>query len=135
VGAGTGLKADFGSGEWEGAPIDIPYTVVAADQPRVDIDFDHAEESDPGPYPLPSDALIEGGPEGEGDRHLLVVDRDACVLYEVFDAHPNDDGTWSAGAGAVYDLGSSVLRPDGWTSADAAGLPILPGLVRYTASP
>lgn len=131
IGRDIGLKADFGSGEWEGAPIGIPWVVVGADQPRVDVSFDYADESDPGPYPIPPDPPIEGGPDGDGDRHILVLDRDACVLYEVFDAHPNDDGSWSAGSGAVYDLASSALRPDGWTSADAAGLPILPGLARY----
>ncbi len=131
IGPDTGLKADFGSGEWEGAPIGIPYTVVPGDQPRVDLRFEYADESDPGPYPIPPDPPIEGGPDSDGDRHILVVDRDTCALYEVFDAHPNDDGSWSAGSGATYDLRSSALRPDGWTSADAAGLPILPGLARY----
>ncbi len=131
VGAGTGLKADFGSGEWEGAPIGIPVTVVSGDQPRVDVRFEYADESDPGPYPIPPDALIEGGPDSDGDRHILVVDRDACVLYELYDARSGTDASWTAGSGAVYDLRSSSLRPDGWTSADAAGLPILPGLVRH----
>ncbi len=131
VGPDIGLKADFGSAEWEGAPIGIPYLTVAGDQARVDVSFEYADESDPGPYPIPADAPIEGGPDGGGDRHVLVVDRDACVLYELFDAHPETGGRWRAGSGAVFDLRSSVLRPDGWTSADAAGLPILPGLVRH----
>lgn len=131
VGADLGLKGDFGSGEWEGGPIGIPYVVVGGDQPSVDVTFEYADESDPGPYPIPEDAPIEGGPDGEGDRHVLVLDQDACVLSEVFDAHPQADGSWTAGSGAVFDLRSSALRPDGWTSADAAGLPILPGLVRY----
>jgi hypothetical protein len=97
----------------------------------VGVSFDYADESDPGPYPIPAGALVEGGPNADGDRHVLVVDRSACKLYELFDAHPNGDGSWHAGAGAVYDLRSDALRPAGWTSADAAGLPIAAGLVRY----
>ena len=131
IGADLGLHPDFGSGLYEGGPIGIPYAVVAADQAPVAVSFLYAEESDPGPYPIPADAPIEGGPDGQGDRHVLVVDAAACTLYELFNAQPQDDGSWQADAGAVYDLGSSALRPDGWTSADAAGLPILPGLVRY----
>lgn len=130
IGRDANAHPDFGSGTWEGAPIGIPYTVVDGDQPRVDVSFLYADESDPGPYPIPADPPIEGGPDGTGDRHVLIVDRDACVLYELFDAHPRDDGGWDAGSGAVFDLRSDALRPDGWTSADAAGLPILPGLVR-----
>jgi hypothetical protein len=80
---------------------------------------------------VPADALVEGGPEAGGDRHVLVVDTGSCRLYELFDAHPNGDGSWQAGSGSVYDLASNALRPAGWTSADAAGLPIMPGLVRY----
>jgi hypothetical protein len=131
LGASTGLHPDFGAGEWDGGPIGIPWTTVGSDQPRVDLEFDYADESDPGPYPIPPGAPIEGGPDADGDRHVLVVDRDACVLYETFDAHPNGDGSWRAGSGAVFDLRSNALRPDGWTSADAAGFAILPGLVRY----
>jgi hypothetical protein len=97
----------------------------------VSVIFDYDNESDPGPYPIPTDAPIEGGPGSDGDRHVLVVDRDACTLYELFYAWPQPDGSWQAGSGAVFDLSSHALRPDGWTSADAAGLPILPGLVRY----
>lgn len=131
IGAGHGLHPDFGSGTWAGAPIGIPYTVVDASQPGVSVAFDYADESDPGPYPIPSDALIEGGSLSSGDRHVLIVDQGSCVLYELFAAYPQQDGSWRAGSGAVFDLNSNSLRPEGWTSADAAGLPILPGLVRY----
>ena len=134
IGAGEYVHADFGSGEWppgSGSPIGIPFTDVPGDQAKVAVSFVYAPESDPGPYPIPPDAPIEGGDAGTGDRHVLVIDRDNCVLYELFDAWPQPDGSWNAGSGAIFDLGSSDLRPDGWTSADAAGLPILPGLVRY----
>ncbi len=130
IGRDDVVHPDFGAGMWEGAPIGIPWTVVDGDQPRVAVSFLYDDESDPGPYPIPPDAPIEGGPDGDGDRHVLVVDRDACVLYELYDAHPDADGSWQAGSGAVFDLADDRLRPDGWTSADAAGLPILPGLVR-----
>ena len=115
---------------WNGAPNGIPYVVVGAAQPKVPVSFYYADESDPGPYPIPPDAPIEGGPNASGDRHVLVLDADNLLLYELFDAHPSGQG-WTAGSGAVFDLGSNALRPDGWTSADAAGLPMLPGLVRY----
>jgi hypothetical protein len=105
--------------------------VVAGSQARVAVTFDYADESDPGPYPVPPDAPIEGGAASSGDRHVLVVDRDAWRLYELYAAYPQADGSWHAGSGAVFDLGSNALRPAGWTSADAAGLPILAGLVRY----
>jgi hypothetical protein len=132
IGAANGLHPDFGSGTWNGAPIGIPFVVVGDSQPMVPISFfSYADESDPGPYPIPADAPIEGGEDSMGDRHVLVLDDDNCMLYELFDAHPNPDGSWDAGSGAVFDLGSHALRPEGWTSADAAGLPILPGLVRY----
>jgi hypothetical protein len=131
IGATAGLKADFGSGLWNGGPIGIPFVTVGAGQPPVGITFDYADESDPGPYPIPANSPIEGGPAADGDRHVLVVDTSACRLYETFATYPNNDGTWHAGSGAVFDLRSNALRPNGWTSADAAGLPILPGLVRY----
>ena len=131
AGAGSPLHADFGSGTYNGGPIGIPYVTVPGDQPRVAITFDYANESDPGPYPIPPSAPIEGGRQSTGDRHVLVVDRDRCRLWETFATYPNGDGTWRAGSGATWDLGSNALRPAGWTSADAAGLPILPGLVRY----
>lgn len=131
IGAGIGVHPDFGT-VWQGAPIGIPFVVVPGGQPRVPVDFLYGDESDPGPYPIPPDPPIEGGPDADGDRHVLVLDRGACRLYELFDARPVAGGArWSAGSGAVFDLGSNALRPAGWTSADAAGLPILPGLVRY----
>jgi len=135
IGAGTGLHPDFGSGVWppgSDSPIGIPWIDVPGSQTPVPVTFLYEDESDPGPYPIPPDAPIEGGPNATGDRHVLVVDRDACVLYELYRAFPENGGaSWSADSGAVFDLGSNALRPDGWTSADAAGLPILPGLVRY----
>jgi uncharacterized membrane protein YgcG len=131
IGATPGLHPDFGSGTWDGGPIGIPFNVVDASQPKVNVSFDYADESDPGPYPIPPDALIEGGSQSTGDRHVLVLDRDSCTLYELFAAYPQPNGSWQAGSGAVFNLNSNALRPRGWTSADAAGLPILPGLARY----
>jgi hypothetical protein len=133
IGAEEHVHADFGSGEWppgSGSPIGIPYVVVTGTQPTVEVQFDYDGESDPGPYPIPPDAPIEGGPDGTGDRHVLVLEQDTCTLYELFYAWRQPDGSWQAGSGAIFDLRSNALRPDGWTSADAAGLPILPGLVR-----
>jgi hypothetical protein len=127
----SGLHPDFGT-VWNGAPNGIPYVVVSGAQAKVPVTFDYASESDPGPYPIPPAAPIEGGANSSGDRHVLVVDRDNWRLYELFDAHPVNGGErWTAGSGAVFDLASNALRPAGWTSADAAGLPIFPGLVRY----
>ena len=134
IGGEAEFHADFGSGIWppeDGGPIGIPYVVVPAEQPGVDISFYYDDQSDPGPYPVPSDPPIEGGPQSDGDRHILIVQEGTCRLYELYDAWPRDDGGWDAGSGAIYDLRSHALRPAGWTSADAAGLPILPGLVRY----
>jgi hypothetical protein len=125
------LHADFGSGNFDGGPIGIPYTTVPGTQPKVKVTFDISDESDKGPYPIPANAPIEGGANSTGDRHVLVVDQDACKLYEMWDATPQSGGAWTAGSGAVFDLNSNAMRPSGWTSADAAGLPILPGLVRY----
>ncbi len=129
VGIDAHLHPDFGA-DWNGGPFGIPYVVVHTGQARVPVTFTYADESDPGPYPIPADAPIEGGAASTGDRHVIVVDQDAHRLYELFDAHPAGSG-WTAGSGAVFDLTSNALRPAGWTSADAAGLPILPGLVRY----
>lgn len=131
IGTTRGAHPDFGSGTWDGGPIGIPYIIVAGTQPRVQIYFDYADESDPGPYPIPPDAPIEGGSGSTGDRHVLVLDRDDCTLYETFSSYPQADGTWRAGSGAVFNLRSHALRPSGWTSADAAGFAILPGLVRF----
>jgi len=120
------LHPDFGS------IYGIPYVLAGSTTPRRPVSFDYADESDPGPYPIPPNAPIEGGAASTGDRHVLVVDTSTCRDYEVFAAYPNGGGTsWSAGSGAVFDLTSNAMRPAGWTSADAAGLPILPGLVRY----
>ena len=106
--------------------------MVPGSQPRVPVSFQYADESDPGPYPIPPDAPIEGGPKGKGDRHVLVLDRDKWRLYELWSAYPEAGGKrWRAGSGAIFDLNSNRLRPAGWTSADAAGLPVFPGLVRY----
>lgn len=125
------LHPDFGSGLYNGGPIGIPFVAVPGSQPKVTLSFTYADESDHGPYPIPPDVPIEGGPNSTGDRHALVIDRDNCVLYELYNASPNSDGTWRASSGAIFDLQCSCLRPATWTSADAAGLPIFPGLVRY----
>ncbi|MEM9463944.1 MAG: hypothetical protein AAGA90_01150 [Actinomycetota bacterium] len=134
IGAGSTLHPDFGSGEWppgSGAPIGIPFVEVNAATPLIDVVYTaYGDESDPGPWPVPLDAPIEGGPAATGDRHVIAIDRESCVLYELFDAAPIG-GSWHAASGARYDLTSNGLRPDGWTSADAAGMPILPGLVTY----
>lgn len=132
IGREDTVHADFGSGTYNGGPIGIPYTVVKRSQRKVPVSFDYDEESDRGKYPIAPKAPIEGGPNADGDRHVLVVDRDRCRLYELYDAHPSSGGaSWHAGSGAVFNLRSNKLRPSGWTSADAAGLPILPGLARY----
>jgi hypothetical protein len=164
IGAGTGLHADFGAGLWEGAPIGIPITVVGRRQARSRVSFEYADESDRGPYPIPRTVKIEGGRSSTGDRHALIVDRNACRLYELYALYPAKTGFgrdstgstsrlrrprgqsphslttapqaapqrgWRAGSGAIWSLRSNRLRPAGWTSADAAGLPILPGLARY----
>jgi len=132
IGADRTMHADFGSGLYEGARIGIPFVTVGAAQERVPVRFEYADESDPGPYPIPRDVPIEGGRRSDGDRHVIVVDRARCRLYELFAAYPRDGGRrWSAGSGAIWNLRSNRMRPAGWTSADAAGLPILPGLVRH----
>ena len=132
IGLDETMHADFGSGLYEGGPIGIPFTVVGKGRRRVPVSFDYASESDRGPYPLPPGARIEGGRDAGGDRHVIVVDRSRCRLYELFAAYPQDGGArWHAGSGATWNLRSNRLRPRSWTSADAAGLPILPGLARY----
>ena len=132
VGLDANMHADFGSGRWEGAPIGIPYVTVARSAPRVSVRFDYADESDHARYPIPRGVPVEGGRGSDGDRHVIVVDRSRCRLYELFAAYPEDGGSrWRAGSGAIWNLRSNRLRPRGWTSADAAGLPILPGLARY----
>ncbi|TNE48070.1 MAG: hypothetical protein EP343_17360 [Deltaproteobacteria bacterium] len=129
IGANDSVRADFGT-VYKGAPIGIPFVVVGANQKKVPVKFLYADESDPGPYPIPNNAPIEGGANGTGDRHVLVLQKSVCKLYELFNAFPRQ-GFWDAGSGAIFDLRSDKLRPDTWTSADAAGLPIFPGLVRY----
>ncbi len=132
AGAANSLHADFGAGLYDGGPIGIPFATVSGTQAKVPITFDYADESDAGPYPIPPNAPIEGGSSSAGDRHVLVVDRESCRLYEVYAAYPQSGGaSWTAGSGAIWNLTSNALRTTGYTSADAAGLPILPGLVRY----
>ncbi len=129
IGAGTGLHPDFGT-VWEGAPIGIPYTIALTALPPVTVTFTYTSESDPSPYPIPPNPPIEGGAGSSGDRHVLWVYGPGCALYELYAAYPQPGGAWKAGSGARWELGSNALRPDGWTSADAAGLPILPLLIR-----
>ena len=125
IGLDDNVHADFGSGRWEGRPIGIPYTVVSRRTKRHRVSFDYAAESDRVRYPIPRGVRIEGG----GDRHALLVDRSRCRLYELF-ALRRENGRWHAGSGATWNLRKPKLRPAGWTSADAAGLPILPLLAR-----
>jgi hypothetical protein len=126
IGAGTGLHPDFGSGTWDGGPIGIPYNVVPATQKKVGVGFYYRDESDRGPYPMPARPKTEWG----SDHHVLIVQKGACKLYELYDVK-RSGGMWKAGSGAIWSLKSNAVRPAGWTSADAAGLPILPGLARY----
>ena len=130
-GATASLHPDFGTW-YQGALFGIPFATVDSTQPRVPVSFQYADESDPGPYPIPPNVPIEGGGASTGDRHVIVVDVDEWKLYELFNARPiNGGASWTAGSGAIFDLATGALRPDGWTSADAAGLPIFPGLARY----
>jgi hypothetical protein len=133
--AGYSCKADFGAGLWEGAPIGIPYVVVCGNQTKYGVTFrgnsyddNYGDESDAGPYAIPLNAPIEGN--GDGDAHVIAIDKDNKKLYELYNANVNGS-KWEASSGAIYDLTSNALRPSGWTSADAAGLPIFPCLVRY----
>ena len=128
--ATTNLHPDFGPSGDPSTPYGIPYTVVSPSQPLVDVTFQYASESDPGPYPFGPDTPIEGGAQSTGDRHAIMVNPTTCTLYELYDAQYSPAGS-TAGSGAIWNLNSNALRPSGWTSADAAGLPILPGLVRY----
>jgi hypothetical protein len=130
VGKNTSLHPDFGS-TLDGIPWGIPYLLVDKNQTKIAINFTaYGDESDPGPYPIPLNAPIEGGSLSDGDRHILAIDKDAKLLYELYRAFPKADH-WDADCGAKFDLSSNALRPETWTSADAAGLPILPGLIRY----
>jgi len=127
IGRAENFHMDFGSGEWDGGPIGIPFNVVSGSSvSQYEPDYYYPDESDAGPYPIPDNPLIEYG----SDHHILVLDADTCTLYEIYDAS-FASGNWSGGSGAIWDLNSNALRPETWTSADAAGLPILPGLVRY----
>jgi hypothetical protein len=130
IGKTAGVHADFGSGLYQGAAIGIPITTVSATQAKVKVSFQYAPESDKGPYPIPKNPAIEGGASSSGDRHVILYDPTHCMDYELFAAYPKSGG-WTAGSGAIFDLASDKLRPAGWTSADAAGLPILPGLVTW----
>jgi hypothetical protein len=125
IGLDVGLHPDFGT-VWEGQPNGIPYTIASKKTKRYRVSFDYASESDRGPYPIPAGVKIEAG----SDHHALIVERDRCRLYELY-ALRKKSGRWSAGSGAIWNLRSNKLRPSGWTSADAAGLPMLPGLARY----
>jgi hypothetical protein len=128
--ASTDLHPDFGPSGDPSTPYGIPYTVVPPTHPLVPISFQYASESDAGPYPFGPDTPIEGGAQSTGDRHAIMVNPATCTLYELYDAHYSSSGS-TAGSGAIWNLESDALRPPGWTSADAAGLPILPGLLRY----
>jgi hypothetical protein len=131
IGGSTTIHPDFGAGLYQGSTIGIPYMVVSG-SPFVKVRFTaYGDESDPGPMPIPKTSPIEGVPHPGGDRHVLVLDRDNCWLYELFGAHVLKNGNWNAASAAVWDLLGDDQRPYTWTSADAAGLPIFPGLARY----
>jgi hypothetical protein len=133
IGPSVSVHPDFGSGQYQGSNIGIPYIVAGAGQALVGVNFTaYGSESDPGPMPIPSNTPVEGDPNpGNGDRHALILDSGNCWIYELYQAVPVGDGTWNAGSAAVWDLQNSNQRPLTWTSADAAGLPIFPGLARY----
>jgi hypothetical protein len=130
IGLDAPVHADFGSGKWDGGPIGIPFDVVSRKTPRSRVSFDYADESDRVRYPIPHHVHIEGGAYATGDRHAILVDKSSCRLYELYDLRHTSHG-WTAGSGAVWNLRSNHLRPAGWTSADAAGLPMFPGLARW----
>jgi hypothetical protein len=125
----THLHPDWG--DWSTDHYGIPWQTVPGGQATVPMTFQYADESDPGPYPFPANALVEGGAGSGGDMHVLVLDTGSCTLYETWSSTYVGPG-WSCGSGAVFPLGSDKLRPDGWTSSDAAGLPVLPGLVKVS---
>jgi hypothetical protein len=132
IGSTKSLHPDFGAGRWEGQPLGIPINMVGPSTKRVQVEFEYADESDRVAYPIPENPKVEGGIESDGDRHLISFDPANAKLYELFQVSKSSKGSWSAGSGAVFDLRSNVLRPEGWTSADAAGLPIMPGLIRHS---
>jgi hypothetical protein len=130
IGLDAPVHADFGSGTWDGGPIGIPFDVVSKNTHRSHVSFDYADESNRVAYPIPRHVQIEGGTQATGDRHAILVDQSNCRLYELYDLR-HTSGGWTAGSGALWSLRSNHLRPAGWTSADAAGLPIFPGLARW----
>jgi hypothetical protein len=130
IGLDAPVHADFGSGKWDGGPIGIPFDVVSRKTARRHVWFQYADESNRVRYPIPTHVHIEGGAHASGDRHAILVDKSACRLYELYALRHTRHG-WTAGSGAVWSLRSNHLRPAGWTSADAAGLPIFPGLARW----
>ncbi|MBI1311819.1 hypothetical protein GC176_11050 [bacterium] len=132
IGLDKGLHPDFGT-TWRGVPNGIPFVVVRPEQPKVAVAFEYADESDPGPYPIPPNPPIEGGRDApwDSDRHVIMIDPQQRRLYELYQLIPDPIVGWRAGSGAIFDLSRNHDRPEGWTSADAAGLPIFPGLVRY----
>jgi hypothetical protein len=130
IGLGSPVHADFGSGKWDGGPIGIPFDVVSRKTPGSRVSFEYADESNRVRYPIPRNVQIEGGAQATGDRHAILVDKSTCRLYELYDLRRTSHG-WTAGSGAVWNLRSNHLRPAGWTSADAAGLPMFPGLARW----
>jgi hypothetical protein len=127
----TYLHPDYGPGGGPTSPYGIPFNIVTSSHQFVPVSFDYADQSDPGPYPFGPDISIEGGQDSSGDRHAIMLDKSTCTLYELYDAYYAPDGGSTAGSGAIWNLNSNALRPAGWTSADAAGLPILAGLVDY----
>ena len=130
IGLDSPVHADFGSGTWDGGPIGIPFDVVSSKTRLSHVSFDYADESNRVRYPIPPHVQIEGGTNATGDRHAILVDKSTCRLYELYDLQHTGHG-WTAGSGATWNLRSNHLRPAGWTSADAAGLPIFPGLSRW----
>jgi hypothetical protein len=130
IGLGEPVHADFGSGKWDGGPIGIPLDVVSRTTPLHRVSFEYADESDRVRYPIPRHVHIEGGAHASGDRHAILVDKSTCRLYELYDLRDTSHG-WTAGSGATWSLRSNHLRHAGWTSADAAGLPIFAGLARW----
>ncbi len=131
IGANLPLHMDFASGMWEGAPVGIPFMVIPGNQKRVPVKFEYANDSDLSNYPIPPNAPIERNGDPKSDRHILLIDRDNCVLWELYGVTKQGGASWTAGSGAIFDLKCNCMRPDGWTSADAAGLSVFAGLARY----